>query len=364
VTGLIRVAVVYGGPSEEHAVSRASAAGVLRHLDPERFRPVPFYVTQAGHWALAGDPGDRHDDSLPTCLSRALTALRACDVAFPVMHGRYGEDGVLQSLLELIGLPYVGSGVMASAVGMDKTLTKQLLAAAGLVVADSVMVTADTTNLPEADRERLGLPAFVKPARSGSSIGVSRVDDWLELGEAMALAAKCDDRILVEAAVPGREVDVAVVEYPDGRVVAGPPLEIVVAPGRRFFDHEAKYADRNTVFRVPALNDAATTAMLQAQAVRVFHELGCRGQLRVDFFLRPDGIAVVNEVNTVPGLTAESQVPRIWAAAGLEYRALLTVLLETALVDRQPHPTGVGQESAARSCRLAGEGKEADAAVE
>ncbi|HEX8627325.1 MAG TPA: ATP-grasp domain-containing protein, partial [Catenuloplanes sp.] len=177
----------------------------------------------------------------------------------------------------------------------------------------------------------LGLPTYVKPARGGSSLGVSRVDDWAELPAAVAVAAKEDPRVLVEAAVPGREVDVGVLEFPDGRVVAGPPLEIQVARGHGFFDFVAKYDDAGTVFAVPADLPGGATALLQDLAVRAFHALGCVGLLRVDFFLPDDGAPVLNEVNTFPGFTAASQFPRMWAAAGLDYPALLDTLISTAL---------------------------------
>ena len=333
MTNQLKVAVVYGGKSEEHDVSRASAAGVLQHLDRKRFNPMPVYVTTTGIWEIdeiGGRPGDGRD-SMVGGLSRAITALRGCDVVFPVMHGRFGEDGVLQAFLEMVGVPYVGSGVLASAVCMDKAVTKRVLTSAGIAVADGVVVTAENPGVSGSDRDRLGLPAFVKPARSGSSIGVSRLDDWSQLDEALVLARKTDDKVLVEAAVRGREIDIAVLEHPDGRVVAGPPLEIGVPPGHAFFDYDAKYADRATMFRVPADLAPAAAETLQECAVRVFHELGCRGQARVDFFLRDDGTPVVNEINTAPGLTAMSQVPRVWAAAGLDYGSLLTVLIDTAL---------------------------------
>lgn len=323
---LIKVAVVYGGPSEEHEVSRASAAAVLEHLDRSRFEVLPVYVTRTGSWVVADATGD----AVTAGLGRAMKALRSCGVALPVMHGRYGEDGNLQAFLEFIGMPYVGSGVLASAAGMDKIRTKQLLAAAGLTVADGVVVTGDAGGVSPADRDRLGLPVFVKPARSGSSIGVTRVDDWAALDEALALARKSDHRVLVEAAVTGREIDVAVLQHPDGRVVASPPLEIRLPAGRTFFDYAAKYSDHATVFEVPADLDPAVTRRLQEQAVTVFHELGCRGLLRVDFFVRPDGSVVVSEVNTAPGLTAKSQVPRMWASVGIGYPDLLTILIETA----------------------------------
>jgi D-alanine-D-alanine ligase len=273
----------------------------------------------------------------PTVLDSMWAALNRLrdevDVVFPVLHGRYGEDGTIQSTLDLVGIPYVGNGVLASAAGMDKEVTKKLLSAAGLTVADAVVLNGGDDAVGPAERERLGLPVFVKPAREGSSIGVSKVDDWAGLDEAVTLARKTGSKVLVEAAVPGREVDVGVLEYPDGRVVAGPPLEIRVAGGHAFFDFDAKYHNKQTVFDIPADLPADVTALLRAQAVAAFRALGCSGLLRVDFFLRAaTGCEpVVNEVNTMPGFTAMSQYPRMWAAAGLGYPALLDVLIDTAL---------------------------------
>jgi D-alanine-D-alanine ligase len=301
--------------------------------------PAPVGVDTATLLHMTRDrPGPR-----PTVLEgmwSALSQLRdAVDVAFPALHGRYGEDGILQSTLDLFGIPYVGNGVLTSAACMDKELTKKLLSVAGLTVADGVVLHGPDDEISPADRERLGLPLFVKPAREGSSIGVSRVDDWAQLDEALVTARKSDSKVIVEAAVPGREVDVAVLQYPDGRVVAGPPLEIRVSGPHSFFDFDLKYHSRQSVFEIPADLPAPVTALLQEQAVEVFQVLGCSGLLRVDFFLRTEAgiehaVPVVNEVNTMPGFTAMSQYPRIWGATGLAYPALLDVLIDTALAPR------------------------------
>jgi D-alanine-D-alanine ligase len=312
-----KVAVLYGGCGEEHDISRASAAAVLGHLDRDRFDPVGMYVTRIGQWVVDGQPLPGTGDSALGGLVHAQTVLRSCDVAFPVMHGRFGEDGTVQALLELIGVPYVGSGVLSTAATLDKEVTRRLLAAAGLKVTDTV-VLGEWGLLSEADRDRLGLPVFVKPARCGSGIGVSRVNSWADLPAAVALARGSDAKVLVEPEVTGREVGVAVLAYPDGRVVAGPPLEILLSERRVFFDYLARYGDRDTVLRVPARLTPAVDTLLRAQAVRV------------DFFV--DGeTPVVHGVSTVPDLTARSPVPRIWAAAGLPFADLLTVLVDTAL---------------------------------
>jgi len=357
------VAVLFGGRSAEHDISCASAAGIVSHLNRGRYEVTPVRIDTNGAWTIGtNEPAPAGVDTstlmhmtrdrlwprptVPESMWSALSHLRdAVDVAFPALHGRYGEDGALQSVLELFGIPYVGSGVLASAAGIDKELTKKLLSGAGLTVADGVVLHGPEDNVNPACRERLGLPVFVKPAREGSSVGVSKVDDWAQLDEALITARKSDSKVLVEAAVPGREVDVAVLQYPDGRVAAGPPLEIRVSGQHSYFDFDAKYHDKQTVFDIPANLPEPVTALLQAQAVEVFHILCCSGLLRVDFFLHTEGgieeaMPVVNEVNTMPGFTAMSQYPRIWDAAGLTYPALLDVLIDTALAS---HPERIAR---------------------
>jgi D-alanine-D-alanine ligase len=249
----------------------------------------------------------------------------------PALHGPFGEDGTLQALMDAVGARYVGSGMAASALGMDKDAAKRVLLTNGLPVADWAVLRGEGEELADGERERLGLPVFVKPARSGSSVGVSRVADWDELSTAIAGARKWDERVLVEAAVVGREVDVAVLEHPDGRLEAGPPLEIRFAGGRDFFDYDAKYADQATRFTIPAELDPAITAELQRLALRAFEILGCRGLARVDFLLRDGVEPVFNEINTFPGFTVHSQYPSIWAAAGTPFGKLLDLLIESAL---------------------------------
>ncbi|MEV4758811.1 D-alanine--D-alanine ligase family protein [Micromonospora sp. NPDC049559] len=366
-----QLAVLYGGQNGEHEVSVRSATSIVAGLDRERYEVTEVLVGRDGGWRVDGEPAS---------LVRALRVLAAQDVVFPALHGPYGEDGTVASLLEWLGVPYVGNGVFASAAGMDKAVTKKLLAAEGLRVSPGVTLRPGD-DLSPADRRRLGLPVFVKPARAGSSLGVTRVDDWARLPDALRLAREFDTKILVERSARGREIDVAVLQYPDGRVAAGPPLEISVS-GAGFFDYDAKY-DGGAVFQIPAPLDPATTALLQDRAVRAFHTLDCRGLLRVDFFL-PDaepsaatigpesaepgpesagtgpesagtgpesagtgpesaaagpglagagqfGEPVVNEVNTFPGFTDTSQYPRIWQQAGVEFPALLDILISGAL---------------------------------
>ncbi|OKI48978.1 D-alanine--D-alanine ligase family protein [Micromonospora sp. CB01531] len=315
-----RLAVLFGGRSGEHEVSRRSAESILAHLDREAYDVTEVLIERDGRWAVNGST---------LTFGAALEVLRRQDVVFPALHGPYGEDGTVQSMLEFLGVAYVGNGVFASAAGMDKTITKRLLTAEGLRVADEVSLRPGE-DLSAADRKWLGLPVFVKPRRSGSSLGVSKVDDWSQLPAAIALARESDSRILVERAIRGREIDVAVLQFPDGRIEAGPPLEINVSSAA-FFDYEAKY-EGGAVFDIPAKLDPDATQMLQDRAVHAFRVLGCRALLRVDFFL-PHGETepVLNEVNTFPGFTAASQYPQIWQRAGIEFPVLLDILIEGAL---------------------------------
>ncbi|MER7891643.1 D-alanine--D-alanine ligase family protein [Micromonospora sp. NPDC094482] len=319
-----RLAVLYGGQSGEHEVSRRSAASILAGLDRDRYEVTEVLIGLDGGWQV---------DGRATPLAPAMRVLGAQDVVFPALHGPYGEDGTVASLLEWLRVPYVGNGVFASAAGMDKAVTKKLLAAEGLRVSPGVTLRAGEDVTP-ADRQRLGLPVFVKPARAGSSLGVTRVDDWAQLPTALRQARVLDPKVLVEKAAIGREIDVAVLQHPDGRVEAGPPLEISVTGGD-FFDYDAKY-DGGAVFHIPAPLGPATTELLQDRAVRAFHALDCRGLLRIDFFLPAAGSPepIVNEVNTFPGFTSASQYPRIWQQAGVEFAALLDILISGALAER------------------------------
>ena len=258
-----------------------------------------------------------------------------------MLHGAYGEDGTIQGLLEMAGLPYVGSGVFASAASMDKEFTKKLLASAGLPQGDHVVlrdrsgaVRADAKLLTAPDRERLGLPVFVKPARPGSSIGITRVTDWADLPAAVETAAEVDPKVIIEAAVPGREIECGVLAGPDGPA-ASLPAEIRLRPGTDWYDFAAKYLDDAVDFDVPADLTPEQTAAVQDAARRAYLALDCRGLARVDFFLgtAPDGsdLLVINEVNTMPGFTPISMFPRMWAASGVSYPELVDRLVAGAL---------------------------------
>jgi D-alanine-D-alanine ligase len=351
-----RVAVVFGGRSTEHAVSCLSAGSVLSELDRDRFDVVPVGITPDGAWVLAADdpaalavagrelpavhkgtaltlPADPTTRDLVVMdAERAGEALGGIDVVLPVLHGAYGEDGTIQGLLELAGIPYAGAGVLASAVAMDKEYGKKLLAAEGLPVAPYAVLRRGATTLPAADRNRLGLPVFVKPARAGSSTGITKVTDWNDLPAAIAHAREIDPKVLIETMMPGREVECGVLEFPDGRVDASLPAEIRVTGNRvDWYDFDAKYLDDSCEFDIPAKLPDAVLAQVRELAVRAFHALDCQGLARVDFFVGPDDELTVNEVNTMPGFTRTSVFPKMWAVTGVDYRSLLGVLVDTAV---------------------------------
>ena len=358
-----RIAVVFGGRSSEHAVSCATAGSVLQAIDADRYDVVPVGITQDGRWVLeSADPGRlaiTDGDKLPEVDgSRATVALAQqdsgselvvhepsavprtlgeVDVVFPLLHGPWGEDGTLQGLLEMAGVRYVGSGVLASAVGMDKHYMKVVLASHGLPVLPYTVITPQGW---ETDRAAcvesvasLGYPVFVKPARGGSSIGISKVHGPDELGAAVEEARLHDPKVLVEvAAEGGREVECGVIQGfgtnpADTSVVA----EITVE-GHEFYDFAAKYLpEEHTRLDVPADLPDAVTARIRELSASAFSVLSCEGLARVDFFVLPDERVVINEINTMPGFTPSSMFPRMWAATGLEYPALVDRLVQLAL---------------------------------
>lgn len=281
--------------------------------------------------ALAADPGRRGE--LLSVGQGAPEVLGAVDVVFPVLHGPYGEDGTIQGLLELAGVPYVGAGVLASASGMDKEFTKKLLAAEGLPIGDQAVLRPRQETLSLDERERLGLPVFVKPARGGSSIGVSRVTAWDQLPAAIEIARRHDPKVIVEAAIVGRELECGVLEFPDGRVEASTVGEIRVAGVRgredSFYDFATKYLEDAAELDVPAKVDDSIADEVRQLAIRAFGAIDCQGLARVDFFLTEDG-PVINEINTMPGFTTISMFPRMWAASGVDYPTLLATMVETA----------------------------------
>jgi D-alanine-D-alanine ligase len=358
--GRIRVAVVFGGRSSEHAISCVSAGSILRNLDPDRFEVIAVGITPDGSWvltdgnpdalaitnrqlpgvssesgtelALAADP--RRAGQLVSLSPGGAEVLASVDVVFPVLHGPYGEDGTIQGLLELAGVPYVGAGVLASAAGMDKEFTNKLLVAEGLPVGAYEVLRPSQPAADVGLRGRLGLPVFVKPARGGSSIGVSRVASWDDLPAAVAHARQHDPKVIVEAAVVGRELECGVLEFPDGTVQASTVGEIRVAGVRgredSFYDFATKYLDDAAELDVPAKIDDDVSDAVRELAIRAFRAIDCEGLARVDFFLTDDG-PIINEVNTMPGFTTISMYPRMWAASGVDYSTLVATMVETAL---------------------------------
>lgn len=321
-----RIGIIFGGANSEHEVSLNSARSVLEHLDPARFEGVLLGIGRDGRWrtvesvdalADAGD-GSRFPD------------LEGIDVAFPVIHGRFGEDGTLQGLLELAGVTYVGCGVLSSALAMDKLLTQKLLEGSGIPTIPSRGITRQTRDDALSLVAQLEYPLFVKPNRAGSSVGVSRAADQYELLRAIDIALEHDTTAIVQLAVTGDEIDLGVLQREDGSLEVGAPLRIHPTSSA-FFDYEAKYTSGGADLEVPAQIPDAVAAQLVEYAKQAFRALDCEGLARVDFFVGDDGAITLNEVNTLPGLTAFSQYPRMWQAVGVGYTKLLTRLIERAV---------------------------------
>ncbi|MDR3606725.1 MAG: D-alanine--D-alanine ligase [Oligoflexia bacterium] len=339
----IRVAVLYGGKSGEHEVSLRSAASVIRHLDSKRYEVIPIAVDKAGRWSLTElSEKDRAAESLPVrsngpeFVLPLSGAARPVDVVFPVIHGTFGEDGTLQGLLELADLPYVGCGVLASAVGMDKEVAKRLIQGAGLPIVPYLALRKDAyarDKVAAQVGEKLGYPCFVKPANAGSSVGVHKVKDPSQLLAALDDSFRYDTKVLVEKAIAAREVELSVLENPDP---AGEPLVSVpgeITPSHEFYSYEAKYLDeKGAALLIPAKLTAEQTQRAQDIARRAFRALEGEGMARVDLFVdRVSGDFYFNEVNTIPGFTSISMYPKMWEASGLGYSELLTRLVELAL---------------------------------
>jgi D-alanine-D-alanine ligase len=346
----LRVGVIFGGRSGEHEVSLASAASVIRALEPEKYEPVLIGISKDGRW-LVGSGAQR---MLPEVLQSgervslppdptvaALVPMKqaagqprvAVDVVFPVMHGTFGEDGTVQGLLELAGLPYVGAGVLASAVGMDKDVQKRLFKEAGLPIVPFLAVSRaeweqDRARVVREIKKKLKFPVFVKPATLGSSVGMTRVKAEKELGAAMEEAAEFGLKIVVERAVHAREIEVSVLGNHDVR--ASVPGEIV--PHREFYDYQAKYLEEGTRLVIPAPLTKAQVKKFQEYAVRAFRAIDGTGMARCDFFLeKRTGKIFINELNTIPGFTSISMYPKLWEASGLPYPQLIDQLIELAL---------------------------------
>jgi D-alanine-D-alanine ligase len=349
----IRVAVLFGGRSGEHQVSLASARSVMAAMDKERYDIYPIGITKSGCWLTSGDPmavlsaGEPDPDDAQQSGATALQLagrrelvpgmhkahFPTVDVVFPVLHGTYGEDGTVQGLLELADLPYVGAGVLGSALGLDKVAQKQILAANKIPVVDYMAVlrsawNAQAERVLDAIEERFTYPLFTKPANLGSSVGISKASNRQQLRRGLELAARYDRKLLVEVGVDAREIECSVLgnEHP----IASVPGEVV--PCNEFYDYHAKYVSEGSKLHIPAELPAGVAARVRDLAVRAFCAIDCAGMARVDFFLcRKSGQMYVNELNTIPGFTAISMYPKLWAASGISYPELIDRLIALAI---------------------------------
>ncbi len=344
----LRVGVLFGGRSGEHEVSLVSAASVIRGLDPDKYEVVPIGITKEGHWLI----GTGAQKMLPDVLKGGQRVMMTADptdaalmkmdgsgggqrvdVVFPVMHGTFGEDGTIQGLLDLAGLPFVGAGVLGSAIGMDKDVSKRLLQVAKIPVVPWITVHRhDWESKPEEIQSEIeakfAYPVFVKPATLGSSVGMTKVHSREELALALNLAAEFAMKILVERCVVAREIEVSVLGNHDPK--ASVPGEIV--PHREFYDYAAKYLEEGTQLLIPAILKPAQVKTFQKYAVAAFRTLELCGMARVDFFLEKEsGKLFLNEVNTIPGFTSISMYPKLWEASGIPFRELIDKLIELAL---------------------------------
>ena len=344
----LRVGVLFGGRSGEHEVSLASAAAIIRGLDPQKYEAVPIGITKEGHWLIGAGAQKMLPEVLRTGRRVVMSADptesalmpidgsaqgQKLDVVFPVIHGTFGEDGTMQGLLELAGLPFVGAGVLGSAIGMDKDVAKKLMQVAGIAVVPWIAVQrADWERQPKEIRraieKKFKYPVFVKPATLGSSVGMTKVHSRAELGPALDLAAEFAMKIMVERALSAREIEVSVLGNHDPR--ASLPGEIV--PHREFYDYAAKYLEEGTQLLIPAKLKKSEVKKVQSMAVTAFRALELSGMARVDFFIEKRGGKIfLNEVNTIPGFTSISMYPKLWEANGIPFRELISKLIDLAL---------------------------------
>lgn len=321
-----RIGIIFGGANSEHEVSMNSARSVAANLDAALFEAVLIGIGRDGRWHEV----DSIDELTDATGGTRLPQLEGIDVAFPVLHGRFGEDGTVQGLLELASLPYVGCGVLASALAMDKLIAQRLLEAAGIPTIPSRGITVENRGDALELVAHLEFPLFVKPNRAGSSVGVSRVEDHFELIRAIDVALEHDKTALVQRAVDGFEVDLGVLQQVDGSLEVGAPLRIRPTAST-FFDYQAKYTAGGADLEVPAQIPVHVAVQLVEYAKQAFRALDCEGLARVDFFVGEDDTITLNEVNTLPGMTAFSQYPRMWQAVGVSYTELLTRLIERAI---------------------------------
>jgi D-alanine-D-alanine ligase len=342
-----RVAIICGGRSSEHEISCISAGGVLGAIDRTQFEPVLIGITKSGKWVLIpeGHSMNISGTTLPSVPESAPTVVAdvagftsggknlEIDIVFPLLHGPFGEDGTIQGLLEIADIAYVGSGVLASAVAMDKSFAKPIFASHGIATAPGLVVKKGDwkTRSAEITKEvsSLGYPVFVKPARGGSSRGTSKVKSEGDLQAAVLEAFTFDPKIMIESAIVGSEIECAVLEI-DGQPQASIAGKIVIDSKFEFYDFEAKYLDGATDIELPAPITATASEAIRKAAIAAFKALGCSGLARVDFFLTPSGQVIINELNTMPGFTSTSVFPKMWAASGVSYTEVISHLLQSA----------------------------------
>jgi D-alanine-D-alanine ligase len=339
-----RVAILCGGRSSEHEISCISAGGVVSAIDRSKFTPIIIGITKSGKWVhIAEDFPLRIVDGVLPVIPEDAPAVVAdvvgfsvsgtplnIDIVFPVLHGPFGEDGTIQGMLEIANIPYVGSGVLASAVAMDKSFAKPIFASHGIKVAEGITVTSDQWRVnPDSvtsEASSLSYPVFVKPARGGSSRGTHKVKSEAELAAALSDAFLYDSKVMIENAVVGSEIECAVLEI-NGEVRASVVGKISIDPKFEFYDFEAKYLDGATTIELPAPIDATVADEIRVLAISAFKALDCRGLARVDFFLTQNNEIIINELNTMPGFTPTSVFPKMWAATGVGYTEIITALL-------------------------------------
>lgn len=303
----LKIAVVFGGKSAEHEVSLQSAQNVIKALDKQKYQITPFKINKDGKFNFE--------------------ILKKFDVVFPVLHGPFGEDGSIQGILKVAGLPFVGAGVLGSAVGMDKDVMKRLLRDAGIPVGKFIArKLGEKINFTQIKKE-LGLPLFIKPANLGSSVGINKANNEKEFYQAIKIAFSFDTKIMIEAFIPGREIECAVLG--NDYLMASLPGEIIA--NQEFYSYDAKYIDAGSVAEIPAKLDKKTTKNVQELAIKTFQTLGCEGLGRVDCFLKKNGDILVNEINTIPGFTPISMYPKLWEASGISLPKLLDRLIQLAI---------------------------------
>jgi D-alanine-D-alanine ligase len=343
-----RVAIICGGRSSEHEISCTSAGGVLSAIDRSLYQPVLIGITKSGRWVLLPEDTSLtiNNGVLPVVPENAQSVTISpegfsvagksleIDIVFPLLHGPYGEDGTIQGLLEIADIPFVGSGVLASAVAMDKSFAKPIFASHGIKVAEGLVIRESEWQANRAELSAsvatLGYPVFVKPARGGSSRGTTKVKSAAELATAIEEAHRYDPKAMVENAVVGREIECAVLDI-DGKPAASVVGQIEIDPKFDFYDFEAKYLDGATSITLPAPIAEPLSSQIQQKAIEAFIALGCSGLARVDFFLTANNEVIINELNTMPGFTATSVFPKMWAATGVDYTEVITHLLKSAL---------------------------------